>query len=168
MTHSLQHYYFYRCWEQTVSVTPPLFVPNNGRNNNAEVNASSASPSRGNDGGQIQVSVPGSLKRSLSSTFSGSLSNVMIPTRSSSFQTEGVSPSFDSISTPVRASSDGILLASNDSSGSLTAPFSAGRSSKRARRSRKKKRDVPKIERELPFTHAFGCAVTIPAISLYS
>lgn len=153
---------------QTVSVTPPLFVPNNGRNNNAEVNASSASPSRGNDGGQIQVSVPGSLKRSLSSTFSGSLSNVMIPTRSSSFQTEGVSPSFDSICTPVRASSDGILLASNDSSGSLTAPFSAGRSSKRARRSRKKKRDVPKIERELPFTHAFGCAVTIPAISLYS
>lgn len=148
-------------------VTSPLFVAGGNTTNDRSTSTFSPSPARGNDG-HIHVPVPGSLKRSLSGTFSGSLSNVNMPVRSSSFQAGLVSPSFDKSCTPIRASSDGILMGSHESTPSLTTPSSFRRPSKRARRSHRKKRRMVKIERKLPFGHAFGCAITIPAISLYS
>jgi len=147
--------------------TSPSFVAGGNSINDRNTSTFTPSPSAGNDG-HIHVPVPGSLKRSLSGTFSGSLSNVNMPVRSSSFQAGLVSPSFDKSCTPIRASSDGSLVRSHDSTPSLTTPSSFRRPSKRARRSHRKRRRMAKIERKLPFGHAFGCAITIPAISLYS
>merc|ERR1711871_503924 len=148
-------------------VTSPIFVSISGGSSVMDRNSFAPSPIR-NDGMHIQVSVPGSaLKRSHSGTFSGSLSNVATPVRSSSYQTMATSQSLGNLSTPTRAASDGILLGCNGSTASLTTPYSSGRPSKRARKCRRRRRSILKIERKLPFTHAFGCAITIPAISLY-
>lgn len=134
-----------------------------------------STPSSG--GGGIQVSVPaGALKRvSSSGNFSGSLTSFSdLLSRSSSVPvTVASSPPCLSVntmvsSTPMRSRSDGIYPAHGRGDESPL-PLHPGAVPSTSRRSRRRMRKVvPEIDRTIPFTHAFGCAITIPAISFYS
>ena len=119
--------------------------------------------------GPIQLSVPitSSLKRSLSGNFSGSQYPSGLPLRSSSCQPNvGISPSrmaCDVATTPSRSRSDGSAFYTDGIADTPRSSYLGPKAKKR-----RKKRVIQEIDRTIPFTHAFGCAVTIPAISFYT
>lgn len=115
--------------------------------------------------GQIALSVPSSIKRSLSGTFVGYSSTTPSRQVSGSFQHPSPSPNGDSslallVSPPPLRINFSPVVTVED----VVEPSLVPRSARRAKRRKR----VAQIDRKMPFAHAFGCAITIPAICLYS
>jgi hypothetical protein len=114
--------------------------------------------------GQITLSVPSSIKRSLSGTFVG-YSSTPLRQLSGSFQRPSPSPIGEASLAlltsppPLRVNFSPIMTLED-----AVEPSSVPRSARRAKRRKR----VVQIDRNMPFAHAFGCAITIPAICLYS
>jgi hypothetical protein len=117
--------------------------------------------------GQIMLAVPNSLKRSLSS------SNTPLCQLSGSFQRSPLEDSPLPIApTPLRskAFSDAVRGPLSMGSPSIALEDESPLSARPVRRVKRRVRRPTRVARDrgLPFAHAFGCAITIPAICLYS
>jgi len=113
--------------------------------------------------GQISLAVPSSLKRSLSGTLGG---NTPLRQINGSFLRHSPSPSNEmqavalASPSPLRCKVFSPVLAVEEGP-------QQGRAVKRLKRRVMRAHAAPR-DRTMPFAHAFGCAITIPAICLYS
>jgi hypothetical protein len=121
---------------------------------------------------QIQIAVPLSLKRNLS----GSLISSSTPLRQISGSFIRTSPEFVSPTIKNPPSKNDSLddqqhftaIAENNIKESSIINHSTMIGAHLKRHRKRIKRTITPIDRKIPFPHAFGCAVTIPAVCLYS
>ena len=115
--------------------------------------------------GQISLAVPSSLKRSLSGTLGG---NTPLRQLNGSFLRHSPSPSSESPAvalaspSPIRCKVFSPAPVVDEDGGQQ------GHQPKRLKRRVKRAAASAPRDRTMPFSHAFGCAITIPAICLYS